>query len=210
MLTVFHDIAILQCLRLPRPPVGLGNCLAVRLAVGDLVGIQVCHTTLGHRLTPERVERRQRNGLLFFALQVDGIVVASTWIVTGGQRYIDELGWALALGSDAFWLRDVFVAPAWRGRGVFQAFIAAIARDHVRPCQAVWSDVDWVNAQSMRAHLSAGFEVRSRLRALDFFGRVRFRGAVPSWDLPIREIAPGSRVLVLRGRALRRHQELIA
>jgi GNAT superfamily N-acetyltransferase len=126
------------------------------------------------------------------------------------SRYIDEMNLALPVAGDAFWVRDAFVAPAWRGRRVFAALVATIATEHVVPCRSVWSDVDWVNAPSMHAHRSAGFEVWTRLRALEFFGRLRLRGAAPAWDPPPYDVALGKRIVWLGGSTLRRHAALIA
>ncbi len=210
MRPVVHDIALLECGEVPAPPAGLAGCHSAELGRDQQPQIQAIHAQLGHRLQPARALRRLDNGLRFIVLFDGAEPIASTWIVSGGARYIDELNWLLPVAADAFWLRDVVVVPSRRGQHVFRALLAAIAARHVVPCRTLWSDVDWVNQPSMRAHLSAGFQVRARLRALDLFGRLRIRSALPPWPLPVAEIDPGARCVWLRGATRARHQALIA
>jgi len=171
--------------------------------------ILAANAELGHRVAKVMLRRRLANRLGFVAFSIDGQAVASTWLATGG-RYIDELNWLLPIGPDEFWLRDVFVAPAWRGRRLFTGIVAALAAHGDGPLRRIWSDVDWDNAPSMRAHEAAGFRVVARVRALDVAGRVRLRSALPPWPLPVTEIDPTSRWIWLRGSRLRRHLELLA
>ena len=116
----------------------------------------------------------------------------------------------MPIEATEFWVRDVFIVPSQRGRGLFASLLKLLAQDKVPGCTAAWSDVDWVNQTSMRAHAKAGFGVHTRLRALDFDGRIRLRGPMPAWPLPIREIDPGKRLLLLRAALLQRHQQLLA
>lgn len=204
-----HDIAILT--------MGAGNVVtpADRLVptahdVSDSPGIVAAHAAVEHRSSEERIQRRLRNGLRFIRFDVGGVPVATTWLVHGGGRYIDELNWLLPIGVDELWIRDVFVAPAWRGRRLFTGISAALARLDGGPPRRVWSDVDWVDTASMRAHAAAGFQSVARVRALDFRGRLRLRSPLPQWPLQITEIDPVSRWIWLHGTKLRRHEELLA
>jgi GNAT superfamily N-acetyltransferase len=171
--------------------------------------IRLAHAQLGLRLRDDRARRRLDNGLQFLTFAVDAAPVVSTWIATGA-RYLDELNWLLPIGSDDLWLRDVFVVPALRGQGLFANLVDRLATRGVQAQRRVWSDVDWDNRASMRAHVAAGFEVAHRVRAIELPGGLHVRSALPAWDRPVQEIRPGSRVLRLKGDVLQRHQELLA
>lgn len=168
------------------------------------------HAELGHRLRPERAERRLANGLRFLRFDIDGAAVASTWLAGTGGRYLDEFGWLAPMTADECWVRDVFVAPSRRGQRLFARVVATLAQGLERPMRRVLSDVDWDNPASMQAHRSAGFEVIARARCLDLRGRVRLRGVPPAALGDVREIEPGSRLLLLRGARHALHLSLVA
>lgn len=204
----FHDIAILRR-RAPSttstPPIRL-----TEVPVPPTVeAILLVHAQLGHRLRGERARGRLDNGLQFLSFAIDTAPVVSTWIATGA-RYLDELNWLLPIGSEDIWLRDVFVARAQRGQRLFVDLVERLAQGGRETRRCVWSDVDWDNRASMSAHAAAGFEVAHRVRAVELPAGVRVRSALPTWDLPVQEIRPGSRVLRLKGHVLQRHQELLA
>jgi len=204
-----HDIAILT---LPAgnvftPPDG---SVLTAHDVSDSAGIVAAHAGVEHRIPEKRMQQRLRNGLRFIRFDVGGVPAATTWLVHGGSRYIDELNWLLPIGVDELWIRDVFVAPSWRGKRLFTGIAAALVGLDGGPPRRVWSDVDWVDSASMRAHTAAGFQGVARVRALDFRGRLRLRSALPPWPLPITEIDTVSRWIWLCGEKSRRHQELLA
>ena len=202
-----HDVAILA---LDLAPALSAKGLLASAWLADEPAIQDALNLVGHPIKPARLQQRLRNGLRLVRFDLDGTPVATTWLASSGGRYIDELNWLLPIGAGDVWLRDVFVAPAWRGRGLFSKIVATLAWPQDGPARRIWSDVDWVNAQSMRAHKAAGFQVVARVRALDFWGRLRVRSAVPPWPMPVSEIEPASRLIWLRGGRLRRHLELLA
>lgn len=203
-----HDVAILAASRLEP-----GQIVAARTSAHlllDEARIHHAHLAVGHRIGDSRLRQRLRNGLQFIRFDVDGIPVATSWLAGARGRYIDELNWLLPMAADECWLRDVFVAQASRGRRLFSDIVTALAMPEHGQARRIWSDVDWVNVQSMRAHEAAGFRVVARVRALDLAGRVRLRSALPPWPLPVTEIDPASRWIWLRGSRLQRHQELLA
>lgn len=171
--------------------------------------IRAVHVVLGHRVADQTVERRLAHRLRFAVFLQAGTPVASAWLASGG-RYIDELNWHLPIEADEIWLRDVFVAPAWRGRRLFCAIVELLARRVDSPARRIWSDVDWDNRASLKAHVAAGLSVIARVRAVDLGGRIRIRSALPAWPLPVIELDPGSRLIWLRGPKLKRHYELLA
>ena len=189
-------------------PLG-GRATPVVNAVVDKNRILEAHVALGHHIGQAMLERRMANRLAFLTIAIEELPVASSWLASGG-RYIDELNWWLPIGPDELWLRDVFVAQAWRGRRLFADIVSSLAMPEHGRARRIWSDVDWINTQSMRAHEAAGFRVVARVRALDLAGRIRLRSALPPWPLQVTEIDPTSRLIWLRGRRLQRHQELLA
>ncbi len=203
-----HDVAIL--VREATEPLAAPIPSLVCCSVQDPEAIQATHLALGHRLTVGRMDKRLANGLRFLRFELEGQPVASTWAAGQEGRYIDELNWLMPLGPHEFWVRDVFVAPVCRGRRLLSHIAHALAvLGGNGPCR-VWSDVDWENEQSVRAHQSAGFRTVARVRSFDIGGRVRVRSRLPDWSPPVREIDPLSRCVWLRGDKWVRHQELIA
>ncbi len=172
--------------------------------------ILMTHRAVGHQVPDQRLQRRLANGLRFLRLDADGVPVATTWVAGSRGRYIDELNWLLPMGPDEWWVRDVFVTQAWRGRRLFADLVTCLADRGNGQTRRLWSDVDWIDKASMRAHQKAGFRVLARVQALDMAGRVRLRSALPAWPMPVQEINPTSRLVWLRGSRLQRHRDLIA
>lgn len=204
----FHDIAILA--RDGRPILPASEVALLTHELHDAPSILQAHAALAYRIPERRLQQRLRNGLRFMRFDVGVVPVATTWLASCGGRYIDELNWLLPMAPGEAWVRDVFIAPAWRGKRLFSHIAAALAQHGGGPAQRVWSDVDWVNVQSMHAHAAAGFHIVARLRALDLRGRLRLRSSLPPWPLPVAEIDPASRWVWLRGATLQRHRELVA
>jgi GNAT superfamily N-acetyltransferase len=203
-----HDVLILvrEAHVSPPPPLPLLSYDVLRHS--DAIAATL--SALGHHLAPARLDRRLANDLSFLRFDLEGQAIASTWVAGPGGRYIDELSWLMPIGADEFWLRDVFVAPKHRGQRLLSHISAAVATLAGHGSRRVWSDVDRVNRQSVRAHESAGFKALARVRAVDFGGWLRIRSSLPDWPLPVEEIDPASRCIWLGGRARARHEELIA
>ena len=211
VIPILHDLAILECMHLGLRVDGEDSGYrTIEIHANELSRIRAVFGSMGHLTSTDRVERRFRNGLRFFVQMAGDEAIASTWIIRGGDRYLDEVNWLLPVSETEIWIRDIYVKPSWRGKGVFGALIASLARLQVRPCTSIWSDVDWSNRSSMRAHLAVGFEIRARVRALEFLGFFRIRGAVPTLGKTVVELEPGRRLVLLTGSLLKRHQELIA
>jgi hypothetical protein len=121
-----HDIAILT---LDAANVGaLADGLAPTAhEVRDSAGVVAAHAAVEHRVPAIRIQGRLRNGLRFLRFEIGGVPVATTWVVHGGGRYIDELDWLLPISADDLWIRDVFVAPAWRRKRVLTGIAAVLA-----------------------------------------------------------------------------------
>jgi GNAT superfamily N-acetyltransferase len=145
----------------------------------------------------ERLRQRFERGLTFFALrEQSGQVVATAWVVPpGGERFIDEAGAGLRLGTDAASLRDVFVAPGERRRGLFSTLVGAVTA-RVGGLKALWSVVDRSNAASLHAHGRSGFEIMGRLEVLHLAGLVMLRLRWPGHLLEGSTYAEGRRILL--------------
>ncbi len=205
-----HDLALLQAKTLaPAGPVPDGLRLE-ELRAERLDAVLESYRLLGHRHPAGRPERRFANGLRFGRLWLGEQLAGSLWVVHGGHRYIDEMNWRLPLGQDQFWLRDIFIAPALRGRRLFLHMLHLVANEWLPSFESAWSDVDWDNDGSMRAHVAAGFEIRHRVRTLDIDGRLRWRDPLVPWPRPVLDVAPQRRWLWLGGEALRQHREWVA
>lgn len=205
MTWVRHDLALLQatCLSpLGAPTPGLH---LEELRAGEAAEVGRTCQTLGHLPPPGCVERRFANGLRFGRLWLGERLAGSLWVVHDGHRYIEQLGWRMPVGARQFWLRDVFIAPALRGQRLFLQLLHGVAQGWVPGFESAWSDVDWHNAASMRAHLGAGFVVRHRVRALDV-GRLRWRDPLVPWTAPVEAIEPARRWLWFSGERLRQHR----
>jgi GNAT superfamily N-acetyltransferase len=125
-------------------------------------------------LTDAAVEARFRHGLRFLVLRSPDGTVATTWVLTAGERLLEEPGVALTVPTGSLWLRDVFVVPAERGRGRFEELLDAI-RGRWPDRSVLWSDIRHGNRPSRRAHLAYGFEVVSRYEVVHLFSRILVR-----------------------------------
>jgi aminoglycoside 6'-N-acetyltransferase I len=99
----------------------------------------------------------------FFSEAVPALAEALVAEADGGLVGLAELSIrAYAEGCESEnvgYLEGWFVDPAWRGRGVGRALIAAAeAWARGRGCSELASDADPLNQVSYRAHLGCGFE----------------------------------------------------
>jgi GNAT superfamily N-acetyltransferase len=210
MYLVRHDLALLQAHDIvPGAPAPAGLRLE-ELKAPQLGAVHETYRALAHRHPAGRPERRFANGLRFGRLWVAGELAGSLWVAQGGHRYIDEMNWRLPLTEEQFWVRDAYVAPSHRGQRLFAHLLRAVADTWLPKFDCAWSDVDWDNEASLRAHRAAGFEVRHRVRALDFNGRLRWRDALVPWPQPTSAMAPSRRLLWLGGQRLQQHRAWVA
>lgn len=210
MYLVRHDLALLQAQTLTPVETPTAGLRLEELHSGQMPAVAETYRALGHRHPAGRPERRFANGLRFGRLWLHDQIAGSLWVVHDAHRYVDELNWRLPVSARQFWLRDVFIAPALRGQRLFLQMLHLVAREWIPAFESAWSDVDWDNAASMRAHQGAGFLVRHRVRSLDLNGRLRIRDPLVPWPEPVRELLPQSRWLWLGGARLRQHQEWVA
>ena len=210
MYLVRHDLALLQATCLTAVEVPTPGLRLEELRADQPAAVSDTYRTLEHKHPAGRIERRFANGLRFGRLWLHDRIAGSLWVVHEGHRYIDEMNWRLPIGAHQFWLRDVFIAPALRGQRLFLQMLHLVAREWLAEFESAWSDVDWDNAASLRAHQAAGFVVRHRVRALDLDGRLRWRDPLLPWTGEVRALEPAHRLLWLRGERLQQHCDWVA
>jgi GNAT superfamily N-acetyltransferase len=165
---------------------------AGRFTVAELAGeeaIMADCAAVQRGTSLERVRQRSARGLRFFSLREQGRVVANTWLAAGGERFLDEAMLVFELAPDDACLRDVFVNPADRGRGLFARLVATLAAGPLHGRRALWSCVERSNAASIAAHRRAGFVPAGSVLAVDAFGVLLWRRARLPRDLHCREYA---------------------
>jgi hypothetical protein len=158
----------------------------------------------------ERVCQRRARGLRFFSLREAGRVVANTWVADGGERFLDEAMLVFELDPQEACLRDAFVNPADRGRGLFSDFITTLERGPLEHIGAMWSCVEHSNATSVAAHRRAGFTVAGDVLAVTLLGALMWRRAKLPAGLRCREYASRNAFVWLGARARQFRQNRLA
>jgi GNAT superfamily N-acetyltransferase len=120
-------------------------------------GVQALHEAWGRDLTEERLRLRFARGLRFYALSLDGVACATTWAVVHGERFVDEIALGFPVSDSVLWWRDIFVAPEFRGRGVFTALLDSVLATGFAGRREMWSAVAVDNRPSIWAHRRRGF-----------------------------------------------------
>jgi GNAT superfamily N-acetyltransferase len=204
-----RDSAVLP--RHPLPP-GL-QLIEYGAALADAVfALDQAHRRWGDL---DRVHRRFRHGLRFFALAARAAQPGQaerhpgwTWVAAGVPRYIDELRWQVPLGASQAWLRDVFVDPAQRGQRLFAVLVEAITQR--LGGVELFSDVVAGNRASLAAHAGLGFEAFARVPALMLGDRLVWRGLPPAALPALTAVRPQQRWLWLTRAEAAAHRERIA
>lgn len=160
-------------------PAATAGPIDVREYQEDAVQVEHLYGAIGHRTSIQRITQRFSQRLRFYEGRRNGELVATTWMVMPGSRFVDEIGLHLVVPAESIWIRDIFVKPQARGQGVFGAFVSAIQFYFHPHCRAVWSDVSLEDRSSLRAHVATGFKKRALLKFLHLGNRLMWRIAVP-------------------------------
>ena len=142
---------------------------------GDVSAVTETYREMLRSIEPVQVERRFAHGLRYFELRRDAETIATTFIVSRGTRFIDELGLHFAVPENSIWLRDVFVSPRFRGHRVFEQLFDELLHAVFPGVTTIWSDTTSTNAASLRAHAKYGFREVGSLRALIFLRTLMWR-----------------------------------
>jgi GNAT superfamily N-acetyltransferase len=186
-----HDLVVLRGSP-PAVPSRLGRRLDCHTSYGPEV-LSV-HEALGRVLPEWRLRARFEHGLQFFVLWEGSVPVASTWAVSDGEQFVDEVGFGLRTGPRELVIRDVHVPAALRGRGLFRELISAVL--HARgQIETVWSVVERNNRPSVGAHMRLGLRPADRFLVLHLWRRVMIRLRWPRTLEPGTAYRPTSRVV---------------
>jgi GNAT superfamily N-acetyltransferase len=164
----------------PRPPAGL----RVREHVDMAVGAARLYRAFGRRLPLARFDERRRHGLRLFELCEGDRTLAGTWVVPSGERFVDELALGFPVGPRDLWLRDIFVAPGARGRGVFASLLDAVVALEFPQTRTLWSLVTKDNRASLLAHRRYGHQSFAEYEVLHLFRRLLWRRRWPLGPWP--------------------------
>lgn len=115
-------------------------------------------------------------GTQSFVAVAGGAIAGFAWVGRYRLR-IAEINYQYPLASDELFIYDCFVAPAFRGQGIYPAMIGAILEESrgaglKRALIAVTS----VNRASIRGILKAGFTEFNRIVYLNWHGREQWWG----------------------------------
>lgn len=171
---VWLEHAIILRKEILRPPDALGQA---RLAEHRTLNERMlgAYRQRGNDISPERLTRRFELGLRFFELVDGATYLASTWVISKGIHFIDEIGYCIALNSDELSLRDIYVSPSQRGRGLFALLLDHVLSEGFPSARGLWSVTDYKNRSSLRAHRRYGFEETEALRTLRVAGHLLIR-----------------------------------
>lgn len=209
MILAFYDIAILSACPQKFVDPNAGRGVSIRAVESACAAVRTLRS-LGHDTAEERVIQRFQNGLSFIEVHQSGHLVGSAWIVSAPSRYIDEAALSFPLSVNEIWLRDVFVSPGYRGRGIFSGLISQLRIFNESDIRCIWSDVDVSNAASMKAHEKSGFARVGRIRTLVMFDSLIVRlSKVEKYGL-LGGIRPDKRIVLLLGEARQKHLRWIA
>lgn len=122
---------------------------------------------------------RFSHGQRLYECFIDEVLVATFWLHPNGRRFVDEAGYALKLPAGCTFLRDIFVAPEFRGRNIFSKVLSDAVRRFQPEIDRFWSDTTSDNLSSMRAHQKAGLEVVATFWVLHIARRIMIRSSAP-------------------------------
>lgn len=183
----------------------LQSMVSVREHRNDAKMIEEIHYAIGHRISRNRISQRLEQGLVFYEGRQNEKLVATTWMVMPGTRFIDEIGLHFFVPDRTVWVRDVFVSPRIRGRRIFSHFVDAVLLSHCRNSDFVWSDVACDDEASLQAHAAYGFEQVDVVKVLQVGSTLMLRLGVPT-RVPIMGGFDTERRIVRTGKAYQEYK----
>jgi GNAT superfamily N-acetyltransferase len=196
-----HDLIVFDK-ALPSSIPQLASSFSLAAHGGFSSEVRAINDAFDRGFSEERLRARFEHGLRLFVLREEGRVVATTWVIREGERFIDEAGAGIAAGNGVLCLRDVFVSASERGKGRFAILLDAVLA-RAPGALAVRSVVDRGNRSSRRAHERYGFRPAGRIEVVHLLGRLMLRLRWPA-ALPVGSSFGGRQRVVRTGEAYRR------
>lgn len=125
----------------------------------------------------KRLHSRFRQGMRYYEVYKQGVVVATAWIHPSGYRFVDEIGYLLPIRPTSVWLRDIFIVNEFRGQGLFARLVAMMITQYYPDVTMLWSDTETNNTASVSAHRKCNFEIVGYMRVLRIFNYFLLRDA---------------------------------
>ena len=138
-------------------------------------GVLDVHRRMEREFRENVIQLRFDRGLWFYALRNGDAILASTWVVPQGERFVDEIGLGFPVGAGDVWMRDIFVARKSRGTGAFRALLDHVLAGPFSGRRASWSAVYADNHSSLRAHEKYGYRLAARFEVLVLVRRLLLR-----------------------------------
>lgn len=113
-----------------------------------------------------RFRKRFDKGMRYYELRQNDKLLGTAWFHPSGYRYIDEMGYLIPVPKNNIWLRDLFIAPDYRGMGLFSRIVNMALNQYYPHVTTVMSDTEMCNKASMAAHNKCGFKVMGSIRAV--------------------------------------------
>lgn len=155
-----HEIAILQARA--RGP-GSRQFKILERSTEPAAVLEAC-SVLDRPMSAQRIDQRISHGLRYFEMYIADRLAATTWIISSGTRYFDEVAYHFPIPSKSIWIRDIFISPDFRGRRLLGTFLDELVGGPLIGTQMLWSDVNIYNIASMKAHSQYGFCEVTRYR----------------------------------------------
>lgn len=162
--------------------ISLGNTLNIKEFTEYSPKIDNIYSETGQKKYYSRKQLISRfsNGLHFYRIQDGNKCIASAWVHPEGKRFVDEVGYILKAADNSVWLRDVYVVPEYRGKGIFSDFIKQISKQYYPAASFMFSDLEANNLKSKNAHQRCGFKFIATFKVFHLFNSLMMRSPVES------------------------------
>ncbi|HEY9202315.1 MAG TPA: GNAT family N-acetyltransferase [Gammaproteobacteria bacterium] len=160
--------------------INLDNTLDIREFKEYSLEIDNIYSETGQKkyYTGEQLISRFSNGLYFYLIQDGSRCMATAWMHPKGERFVDEAGYILKAAGHSIWLRDVYVTPEYRGRGIFSDFIKQIAKQYYPAASFMFSDLETNNLKSRNAHKHCGFKFIAAFKVYHLLSSLMIRSPI--------------------------------
>lgn len=174
------DYKVFSICNLNLDSISLGNTLNIKEFKEYSLEIDNIYSETGQKkyYPTEQLVSRFSNGLYFYCIQDSNKCVATAWVHPQGKRFVDEVGYIFKAVDSSVWLRDVYVIPECRGRGVFSDIIKQISKQYYPAASFMFSDLQTNNLKSKNAHQRCGFKFMATFKVFHLFNSLMIRSPV--------------------------------